>query len=52
VTAGNFAIKKYSRTENNNGTSKSIGTFLNSIKKGSKQFKKIVERGGGNKLEI
>jgi hypothetical protein len=52
VTAGNFAIKKYSRTESNNGNSELIGTFLDSIKKGSKQFKKIVERGGGNKLEI
>jgi hypothetical protein len=52
VTAGNFAIKKYSRTENNNGTSESIGTFLNSIKKGSKRFRKIVEkRLGGKKME-
>jgi hypothetical protein len=52
VTAGNFAIKKYSRTENNNGTSESISTFLNSIKKGSKRFRKIVEkRLGGKKME-
>jgi hypothetical protein len=52
VTAGNFAIKKYSKAENNNGTSESIVSFLNGIKKGSKRFRKILEkRSGGKKME-
>jgi hypothetical protein len=52
VTAGNFAIKKYSKAENKNGTSESIPSFLNSIKKGSKRFRKILEkRTGGKKME-
>jgi hypothetical protein len=49
VTAGNFALKKYSRIENNNGNSESIGTFLDRIKKGSKRFRNIVEKKSGNK---
>ncbi len=47
-----LCYKKYSRTENNNCTSESIGSFLNNIKKGSKRFRKILEkRIGGKNME-
>jgi hypothetical protein len=43
VRAGNFALTKYAGKEGSNGTSMTLGNFLDSIKKGSRKFRTILE---------
>jgi hypothetical protein len=44
VTAANFAITKYADKDGSNGTSESIEWFLGTIKKGSKKFRRILDK--------
>ncbi len=41
VRAGNFALTKYAGKEGSNGTSMTLGLFLDTIKKGSRRFRTI-----------
>jgi hypothetical protein len=44
VTAGNFALKKYADKPGSNGTTVSLMEFLGLVKKGSKKFRRVMEK--------
>jgi len=44
VTAANFAIKKYAKKDGSNGTDQSVDWFLSQVKRGSKKFRKMLEK--------
>jgi hypothetical protein len=44
VTAGNFAIKKYANKNGSDGTCNSISWLLNQVRRGSKRFRRTMEK--------
>jgi hypothetical protein len=44
VTAGNFALKKYANRIGSNGTTVSVMEFLGLVKRGSKKFRRVLEK--------
>jgi hypothetical protein len=44
ITAGKFAITKYANKAGSNGTSLPMSWYLQRAKKGSKKFRKLIEK--------
>jgi hypothetical protein len=51
-TAGRFAIKKYSGNTDSNGTSLTLSAYMERIKKGSGRYRKMIEKGRGDEVEV
>jgi hypothetical protein len=51
-TAANFALKKYGRNENSNGTSLTLIAIMDRLKKGSGKYRRMLEKESNEKFEM
>jgi hypothetical protein len=51
-TAANFALKKYGRNENSNGTSLTLTAIMDRLRKGSGKYRRMLEKESNEKFEM